>query len=93
MPNDNCVPDLPENSPAYAHYYDDTEKFNICLPTKTGSTSWTKFLYALSIDHGKTDPADIDDVVVFQTPEMPRGRNELRKFLVNRTSDNRYKHM
>ena len=49
-----------------------------------------KFLYALSVDHGETDPADVDDGVVFNTPEMPRERHELRPFIANRTGNNEY---
>ena len=47
-----------------------------------------KFLYALSIDHGQTDPDDVPGGKVFKTPEMPRKRDELRAFIANRTADN-----
>ena len=86
---DDCIPDLPLHGAGQAHYYDDNEKFAICLPSKTGSTSWMKFLYALSVDHGQSNPDEISGSVVFRTPEMPRGRDELRAFMANRTGENK----
>ena len=89
LSDDDCVPRLPLNGARNSHYYDDSEKFAICLPTKTGSTSWMKFLYALSVDHGQSDPNEIPDGIVFQTPEMPRTRDDLRAFIQNRTGNNK----
>lgn len=84
------MPDLPLNGHPNAHYYDDVEKFAVCLPTKTGSTSWMKVLYSLSIEHGDRDPDDIDGSIVFKTPEMPRQREKLKEFHSNRTGDNKF---
>ena len=72
----NCIPDLPVIANANAHYYDDVEKFAVCLPTKTGSTNWLKFFYSLSIDHN-SDPDDLDGAIIYSIPEMPRPRDEL----------------
>ena len=51
-----------------------------------------KFLYALSIDHGETDPDEVHRSKVYKTPEMPKTRNELRNFIANRTGDHGYVH-
>ena len=83
------MPDLPVHGQGLTHFYDDVEKFSVCLPTKTGSTSWMKFLYALSIDHGNSDPDDVDSSIVFKTPEMPRQRDELKEFYSTRTGENK----
>ena len=42
-----CIPALPNRGSKLGHFYNDTFKFSVCLPTKTGSTNWLKALVAL----------------------------------------------
>ena len=45
-----CIPALPNRGSKLGHFYNDTKKFSVCLPTKTGSTNWLKALVGLVKD-------------------------------------------
>ena len=39
-----CVPRLADKTQKQEHFYNDTFKFAVCLPTKTGCTNWQRGL-------------------------------------------------
>ena len=39
-----CVPRLADKTQKQEHFYNDTFKFSVCLPTKTGCTNWQRGL-------------------------------------------------
>ena len=49
-----CVPRLADKTQKQEHFYNDTFKFSVCLPTKTGCTNWQRGLGKVS--HGLTRP-------------------------------------
>jgi len=38
----DCIPSLPKFGGKLEHFYNDTFKFSVCLPTKTGSSNWLR---------------------------------------------------
>lgn len=45
-----CVPRLADKTQKQEHFYNDTFKFSVCLPTKTGCTNWQRGLG--NVSHG-----------------------------------------
>ena len=39
---EDCIPSLPKFGGIMEHFYNDTFKFSVCLPTKTGSSNWLR---------------------------------------------------
>ena len=40
---EECIPSLPKlGGNKLEHFYNDTFKFSVCLPTKTGSSNWLR---------------------------------------------------
>ena len=54
-----CIPRLADKTQKQEHFYNDTFKFAVCLPTKTGCTNWQRGLgesFTLYHDsHGKEE--------------------------------------
>ena len=81
MSDGECIHTLPLNGPPESHFYDDKSKFNICVPTKTGSTSWLKLFYALFLEKN-INPEEISSSVIYRTPQMPKNQKELGRIYI-----------
>lgn len=59
-----CVPRLADKTQKQEHFYNDTFKFSICLPTKTGCTNWQRGLVSL-VKLGAKTPEELNDSEIF----------------------------
>lgn len=59
-----CVPRLADKSQKQEHFFNDTFKFSVCLPTKTGCTNWQRGLVSL-VKMGEKTPEELDDSEIF----------------------------
>ena len=68
-----------------ARFYDDDNKYAVCLPTKTGSSNWLRAFYSLSETNGELDPNNVTHKQLWSVSKMPTHRAELEAFRQNRT--------
>jgi len=59
-----CVPRLADKTQKQEHFYNDTFKFSVCLPTKTGCTNWQRGLVSL-VKMGAKTPEELTDGEIF----------------------------
>lgn len=80
-----CIPALPNRGSKLGHFYNDTFKFSVCLPTKTGSTNWLKALVALVKDKQPEYVSDRD--TWYGLDRFPQTPGEASQFKKGRTVD------
>ena len=88
QPNDitDCIPALPNKGAKLEHFYNDTYKFSVCLPTKTGSTNWLKALVSL-IREGSTEPENLAERDIwYGLDRFPKTAAEAKQFRTGRGS-------
>jgi len=59
-----CVPRLADKTQKQEHFFNDTFKFSVCLPTKTGCTNWQRGLVSL-VKLGAKTPEELTDGEIF----------------------------
>lgn len=83
-----CVPRLADKTQKQEHFYNDTFKFAVCLPTKTGCTNWQRGLVSL-IKMGEKTPEELNDGEIFYDLDRFPKVNMMRQ-RSNRSSSNGY---
>ena len=59
-----CIPRLADKLQKQEHFYNDTFKFAVCLPTKTGCTNWQRGLVSL-VKMGEKSPEELTQGEVY----------------------------
>jgi len=82
----SCIPALPNKGAKLEHFYNDTYKFSVCLPTKTGSTNWLKALVSL-IREGTVEPENLAERDIwYGLDRFPKTAAEAKQFRTGRGS-------
>lgn len=85
-----CIPALPKLGGKLEHFYNDTFKFSVCLPTKTGSSNWLRGLSSL-IKMGNPPPEEVAERDIwYGVDRFPKESDDLKKFRESRTPANGY---